>query len=387
MRAFAARRGRRARLDHGDRGRRRRRQRHRHGASSTPTASASPSCTSCAAGSAGAATRASACSSRTARRCTPARERLDAVAATTDGFELSRVDLAQRREGDVLGRSQSGGRSGLQTLKVLRDEDTIVAARGLRGGPARGRPRPAREPPCWRWRWQRWSNHGSLSSWRSHDRPRPARRPRDLSRAPPMTRIIGGTAGGRRLLDPPRRAHPAHQRPGPRGAVLGRRVLVRLAARPALPRPVRRLRRRRARGLVARGRRGDAGRAGPPHGRADRRQRPHDRLPPRQRGDGPGDQHAAPAPGGAVRRGLPRPAVPAARRGRARRPARARRARLAGAGRDGGRRAVGTQPRAGLAGRDRRPTPEEVRRDRALVRSRVRTGDQPGPATPTPAQE
>ena len=60
---------------------------------------------------------------------TPARERLDAVAGTTDGFELSRVDLAQRREGDVLGKSQSGFRSGLQTLKVLRDEDTIIEAR------------------------------------------------------------------------------------------------------------------------------------------------------------------------------------------------------------------------------------------------------------------
>jgi ATP-dependent DNA helicase RecG len=58
-----------------------------------------------------------------------ARVRLDAVAATTDGFELSRVDLEQRREGDVLGRSQSGYRSSLQNLKVLRDEDTIVAAR------------------------------------------------------------------------------------------------------------------------------------------------------------------------------------------------------------------------------------------------------------------
>jgi ATP-dependent DNA helicase RecG len=58
-----------------------------------------------------------------------ARERLDAVAATTDGFELSRVDLEQRREGDVLGRSQSGFRSSLQTLRVLRDEDTIVEAR------------------------------------------------------------------------------------------------------------------------------------------------------------------------------------------------------------------------------------------------------------------
>ncbi len=59
----------------------------------------------------------------------PARERLDAVAATTDGFELSRIDLEQRREGDVLGRSQSGYRSSLQNLRVLRDEETIVAAR------------------------------------------------------------------------------------------------------------------------------------------------------------------------------------------------------------------------------------------------------------------
>jgi len=60
---------------------------------------------------------------------TPARERLAAVAATGDGFELSRVDLEQRREGDVLGASQSGRRSSLTNLRVLRDEDTIVAAR------------------------------------------------------------------------------------------------------------------------------------------------------------------------------------------------------------------------------------------------------------------
>ena len=64
-----------------------------------------------------------------AEPATPARERLDAVAATTDGFELSRVDLEQRREGDVLGRSQSGFRSTLQSLRVLRDEETILAAR------------------------------------------------------------------------------------------------------------------------------------------------------------------------------------------------------------------------------------------------------------------
>jgi ATP-dependent DNA helicase RecG len=59
----------------------------------------------------------------------PARERLDAVARTTDGFELSRVDLAARREGDVLGSSQAGRRSGLRHLEVLRDETTILEAR------------------------------------------------------------------------------------------------------------------------------------------------------------------------------------------------------------------------------------------------------------------
>ena len=64
---------------------------------------------------------------------TPARQRLEAVAATTDGFELSRVDLEQRREGDVLGKSQSGYRSGLQNLRVLRDEKTIVQAREAAG--------------------------------------------------------------------------------------------------------------------------------------------------------------------------------------------------------------------------------------------------------------
>lgn len=64
-----------------------------------------------------------------AEPASPARQRLDAVAATTDGFELSRVDLEQRREGDVLGKSQSGYHSGLQNLRVLRDEKTIVQAR------------------------------------------------------------------------------------------------------------------------------------------------------------------------------------------------------------------------------------------------------------------
>ncbi|WP_375501216.1 ATP-dependent DNA helicase RecG [uncultured Jatrophihabitans sp.] len=59
----------------------------------------------------------------------PSRERLDAVAATTDGFELARLDVAQRREGDVLGAAQSGRRSQLRLLSLLRDEELIVAAR------------------------------------------------------------------------------------------------------------------------------------------------------------------------------------------------------------------------------------------------------------------
>jgi ATP-dependent DNA helicase RecG len=59
----------------------------------------------------------------------PARERLAAVASTIDGFELSQLDLELRREGDVLGAIQSGRRSSLRLLEVLRDEDVIARAR------------------------------------------------------------------------------------------------------------------------------------------------------------------------------------------------------------------------------------------------------------------
>ncbi|MFQ6852829.1 ATP-dependent DNA helicase RecG [Streptomyces sp. 35M1] len=64
-----------------------------------------------------------------AHEASPARARLAAVAATLDGFELSRIDLEQRREGDVLGQAQSGVRSSLRMLTVIDDEEVIAAAR------------------------------------------------------------------------------------------------------------------------------------------------------------------------------------------------------------------------------------------------------------------
>ncbi|MEO6116494.1 MAG: DEAD/DEAH box helicase, partial [Pseudolysinimonas sp.] len=65
---------------------------------------------------------------------TPARERVDAVAATLDGFALAQVDLELRREGNVLGRAQSGGRSSLKLLRVARDGELIAEARSLAAG-------------------------------------------------------------------------------------------------------------------------------------------------------------------------------------------------------------------------------------------------------------
>jgi ATP-dependent DNA helicase RecG len=64
-----------------------------------------------------------------AQEDSPAMQRLNSVAATLDGFELARIDLEQRKEGDVLGRSQSGGKSHLRLLRVLRDENLIDQAR------------------------------------------------------------------------------------------------------------------------------------------------------------------------------------------------------------------------------------------------------------------
>ncbi len=60
---------------------------------------------------------------------TPARERVEAVAQTLDGFVLAEKDLELRGEGDVLGDAQAGVRSSLRLLRVVRDADLIALAR------------------------------------------------------------------------------------------------------------------------------------------------------------------------------------------------------------------------------------------------------------------
>jgi ATP-dependent DNA helicase RecG len=76
----------------------------------------------------------------------PARERLEAVASTTDGFALSRLDLQTRHEGDVLGANQSGRRSSLQLLSVLKHEDVIESARADADAVVRADPDLAGQP-------------------------------------------------------------------------------------------------------------------------------------------------------------------------------------------------------------------------------------------------
>ncbi len=77
-----------------------------------------------------------------------ARERLDAVAATSDGFELAERDLELRREGDVLGKAQSGGGS-LQLVQVLRHADVIEEARRAAIGVVEADPTLESEPGLW----------------------------------------------------------------------------------------------------------------------------------------------------------------------------------------------------------------------------------------------
>ena len=65
---------------------------------------------------------------------TLARERVEVVASTLDGFELAQKDLELRQEGDVLGRTQSGGRSSLRLLRVAKDGVLIADARAIAQG-------------------------------------------------------------------------------------------------------------------------------------------------------------------------------------------------------------------------------------------------------------
>jgi ATP-dependent DNA helicase RecG len=69
-----------------------------------------------------------------AEQNTLARDRVEAVAATLDGFELAQADLELRREGDVLGGTQSGRRSSLKLLRVVEDADVIAEARVVAEG-------------------------------------------------------------------------------------------------------------------------------------------------------------------------------------------------------------------------------------------------------------
>ncbi|CAJ1584062.1 ATP-dependent DNA helicase RecG [[Mycobacterium] wendilense] len=55
--------------------------------------------------------------------------RLRSVASTLDGFELADLDLAERREGDVLGRNQSGRAYGLRLLSLIEHRELIDTAR------------------------------------------------------------------------------------------------------------------------------------------------------------------------------------------------------------------------------------------------------------------
>ena len=120
--------------------------------------------------------RACACSSPTPTPGTPARERLDAVAATTDGFELARLDVEQRREGDVLGAAQSGPPPPAAAA-VAAARRGAHRRRPRRGGRhRRRRPDPRASTRCSPRRCAPWSATSRPSSWRRHEPPHRRRR-------------------------------------------------------------------------------------------------------------------------------------------------------------------------------------------------------------------
>ena len=214
-----------------------------------------------------------------------AKRRMEAIAASTDGFELAEVDLALRGEGEILGTLQHG----LPRYRVaeLPEDAELLAAGAGRGDRAARAPRQPR---------------------RAGARPLPRRRAQPLrrraGRGNRRMRVTGGRLGGRKLLSPPGALarRPADLGPRPRDAVRGPRRRL----GPQRPRPLLRHRGAGDRGDLARRRLGRARRpragAGAPQ-RGGARDRQPLRARPRRRGPLPRAHR------GALRPRLLRPAV------------------------------------------------------------------------------
>jgi ATP-dependent DNA helicase RecG len=129
----------------------------------------------------------------------PARQRLDAVAATLDGFALSRLDLEQRREGDVLGAAQAGRKSSLRLLTLLSDEKLIAAARQEAIDLIEADPALAGQPAL-----------AAAAAALMHRAE--YRKGRSVGRGQRGDQDHRGTAGGRRLAYRPGRARPTSDR-------------------------------------------------------------------------------------------------------------------------------------------------------------------------------
>ncbi len=63
----------------------------------------------------------------------PAEQRLEVIHHSLDGAEIAQADLEFRGAGDVLGDTQSGGKSSLKLLRVVKDADMIADARTRAG--------------------------------------------------------------------------------------------------------------------------------------------------------------------------------------------------------------------------------------------------------------
>lgn len=63
----------------------------------------------------------------------PAEQRLEVIHHSLDGAEIAQADLEFRGAGDVLGDAQSGGKSSLKLLRVVKDADMIADARTRAG--------------------------------------------------------------------------------------------------------------------------------------------------------------------------------------------------------------------------------------------------------------